>query len=222
MATKRKKKTKNQIEYQKQRRRLQNAVYRGRKQGYEYPEDIIPKMPKRVTKKALENIKAIKPLDLLKRANFVDTQTGEVIPALQHKEKVRKAKKQLRAVRKKQQKKITGGYIPTFSVIDVVYKRIEELTRKVSPPFPITERKNALLRIFEDTITLYSDNIGVLEQYLLKNEEIIAEHLNIIQHESDAEKIQVSFAQLARLLNVGGLTESQAIEVSESADYYNG
>lgn len=222
MAMKRKKKTKNQIEYQKQRRRLQNAVYRGRKQGYEYPENIIPEMPKRVTKKALETIKAIKPLDLLKRAEFIDTQTGEVIPALQHREEVKQAKKRIRSERKKhQQTKVPTSYLPTFSVIDVIHERIENLTRKVGVPFPIIERKNALLRIFEDTITLYSGNIAQFEEYLLSNEEVIAYYLNVIQYDSNAEEIQISFAQLARLLNVGELTESQAISVSELVDYYN-
>ena len=53
---KRKKQTENQKAYQKERRRLLQAVHRAEKQGYIFTEDIIPEMPKRVTKKQLENI----------------------------------------------------------------------------------------------------------------------------------------------------------------------
>ena len=50
---KRKKKTENQKAYQKERRRLLQAVRRAEKQGYIFPEDIVPELPKRVTKKQL-------------------------------------------------------------------------------------------------------------------------------------------------------------------------
>ena len=47
----RKKQTENQKAYQKERRRLLQAVRRAEKQGYIFPEDIVPELPKRVTKK---------------------------------------------------------------------------------------------------------------------------------------------------------------------------
>ena len=46
-----KKKTANQKAFQKERKRLQQAIRRGEKQGYIFPEDIVPSLPKRVTKK---------------------------------------------------------------------------------------------------------------------------------------------------------------------------
>ena len=64
----RRKKTENQKAFQKERRRLLQAVRRGKKQGYIFPEDVVPSIPKRVTKKQLEKIKAIKPRDLYKIA----------------------------------------------------------------------------------------------------------------------------------------------------------
>ena len=58
---KRKKRTENQKAYQKERRRLLQAVRRAEKQGYIFPEDVVPQLPKRETTKQLENIQTIKP-----------------------------------------------------------------------------------------------------------------------------------------------------------------
>ena len=67
---KRNKKTENQKAYQKERRRLLQAVNRAKKQGYIFPENIIPSIPKRVTKKSLERIQLLKPKDLYKKAQY--------------------------------------------------------------------------------------------------------------------------------------------------------
>ena len=66
--------------FYKQIKRLRAAIRREyRKTGIELDEDLIPKMPERVTKKRLEEIKNIKPKDLRKGTEFVDTETGEKI-----------------------------------------------------------------------------------------------------------------------------------------------
>ena len=64
----------SQQEYKKEIRRIQRIISKGEKEGYLFPEDVVPKLPKRVTKKALEEIKAIKPQDLYKTAEFVGKQ----------------------------------------------------------------------------------------------------------------------------------------------------
>lgn len=60
--------TENQKAFKKERNRLLRAVQRGKKQGYIFPEDIIPELPKRVSQKSLEKIRATKPKDLYKKA----------------------------------------------------------------------------------------------------------------------------------------------------------
>ena len=85
----RKKKTENQKAFQKERRRLLQAVRRAEKQGYIFPEDAVPKIPKRVTKKALEKIQVTKPSDLYKIAQYVYEETGELVPAEQRKQEVK-------------------------------------------------------------------------------------------------------------------------------------
>ena len=72
-------KSESQKEYQKERRRLLQAVRRGEQKGFIFPEDVVPPLPSRVTKKQLKQIKETKPSDLYKVASWLDRETGELV-----------------------------------------------------------------------------------------------------------------------------------------------
>ena len=72
-------KSEAQKEYQKERRRLLQAVRRGEQKGFIFPEDVVPPLPSRVTKKQLQQIKETKPSDLYKVASWLDRETGELV-----------------------------------------------------------------------------------------------------------------------------------------------
>lgn len=222
---KRKKLTENQKAYQKERRRLLQAVRRTEKQGYIFPEDIVPKLPKRVTKKQLEKIQKIKPKQLYKKAEFIYKETGEIVPAEKRKQEVKQEAiikaKETRKRKKKISTPSVPTYYPTISIIDTIRDRISELTREAKPPVPIENRKNELLAIFEDNVTLYDDNIADYEHYLKEHESEIAELLNVISYDSNAEQVSASFVALGRLLNTQSLSISQAENLSMMAEYYN-
>ena len=71
--------TKNQIAFKKQITRIKNFIRRATKRGYEFSDNVIPSMPKRVTKKSIEKIKNIKPQDLYSIASYLDKSTGEMV-----------------------------------------------------------------------------------------------------------------------------------------------
>ena len=71
--------TKNQIAFKKQITRIKNFIRRAKKRGYEFSDNVIPTMPKRVTKKSIEKIKNIKPKDLYSKASYLDKSTGEIV-----------------------------------------------------------------------------------------------------------------------------------------------
>lgn len=223
--TKRNKKTENQKAYQKERRRLLQAINRAKKEGYIFPENIVPSLPKRVTKKSLERIQLLKPKDLYKKAQYLYEETGEIVPAEQRKQEVKQeAIRKAKETRKRKKKTSTPSvptYYPTISIIDTIRDRISELTREAKPPIPIENRKNELLAIFEDNVTLYSDNITEYEHYLEAHESEIAELLNVISYDSNAEQISASFVAIGRLLNMQSLSMSQAENLSMMAEYYN-
>ena len=222
---KRNKRTENQKAYQKERRRLLQAVRRTEKQGYIFQEDVVPELPKRVTKKQLEKIQKTKPKQLYKKAVFVYKETGEVVPAEQRKQEVKQEVKQEAKETRKRNKKISTPsvptYYPTISIIDTIRDRITELTREAKPPIPIDNRKNELLSIFEDNVTTFGDNITEYEHYLEAHESEIAELLNVISYDSNGEQISASFVSLGRILNMQALSMSQAENLSMMAEYYN-
>ena len=231
--------TKNQLEFKKQQRRLKRAIKRLEKQGYFDFDFEIPTLPKRVTKKRIEEIKAIKPKHILKNAQHVDFETGWVRPA----EEVRAEKKQI-AIQKgkrniEEKRKRTneeksnddiptslgkGETIPSLSTIEIVQNRLNQLANM--PRFENTvggEKVRALLDIFhynlEHAESDYQYNKYV--QYISEHLDDIAENSTIIEFSSD-DKVEFSMAlnTLIEILNGGEpLSLTQAITLGEVSDY---
>lgn len=221
-----KRRTQNQKAFQKERRRLLQVVNRAKKQGYIFPENIVPSLPKRVTKKSLERIKLLKPKDLYKKAQYLYEETGEIVPAEQRKQEIKRIaiEKRKETIKKRIKFDIRRPkYYPTISIIDTIRNRIIDLQREAKPPIGISTRKNEVLNIFDDTVTLYemNENISEYEEYLKKNESEIADLLNVISYDSNSEKVNASFVSLGRLLNVTSLSMEQAENLSAMAEYYN-
>lgn len=231
--------TKNQLEFKKQQNRLKRAIKRLEKQGYFDFDFEIPTQPKRVTKKRIEEIKAIKPKHILKNAQHVDFETGWVRPA----EEVRAEKKRIaiqkrkRTIEEKRKRAIEekptddtstylgiGEIIPSLSTIEIVQNRLNELANL--PRFQNTlagEKVRGLLDIFhynlEHAESDYQYNKYV--QYISEHLDGIAENSTIIEFSSD-DKVEFSMAlnTLIEILNGGeSLSLTQAITLGEVSDY---
>lgn len=59
-----------EIEYNKQRKRLQSIVSKERKKGYTFPENVIPAKPKRITKASVSKLAEITPKKLRSRGRL--------------------------------------------------------------------------------------------------------------------------------------------------------
>lgn len=75
-----KKLTQLQLDYKKEVKRLKQAVRRAEKRGYIVPENVIPKQPKRITKKSVERLKKITTKEIYSKSEKLDFETGELIP----------------------------------------------------------------------------------------------------------------------------------------------
>lgn len=75
-----KKLTQLQLDYKKQVKRLKQAVRRAEKRGYIVPENVIPKQPKRITKKSVERLKKITTKEIYSKSEKLNLETGELIP----------------------------------------------------------------------------------------------------------------------------------------------
>ena len=73
-----KKKTKNQIAFEREVKRLTRFVKQAERQGIYFPEPPVPAvMPKRITKKTLEKLQMTTRSDIQARGYVVDYETGE-------------------------------------------------------------------------------------------------------------------------------------------------
>lgn len=80
-------------QYQRNRRRIQAYVRRYNKLGIEFPKNIIPPIPKRITKASIRRLERINSAYLKSKGKGVDIETGVVISFLAG---VRQAKKLLK------------------------------------------------------------------------------------------------------------------------------
>ena len=64
--------------YRKERQRIQRQINRMTKRGYDVP-DILPKIPKNITKASVRRLKKINTEKLYKESRFIDIETGEIL-----------------------------------------------------------------------------------------------------------------------------------------------
>lgn len=110
---KKRKLTQTRVEYNKQRKRIQNFISRAKKQGYIFDENIIPAIPKRVTKASVSRLARLTPKELYKKAVYVSRETGEIEAPEEHKKRTLKEaaqKAKATKARKKAQKEKKQDY----------------------------------------------------------------------------------------------------------------
>lgn len=110
---KKRKLTQTRVEYNKQRKRIQNFISRAKKQGYIFDENIIPAIPKRVTKASVSRLARLTPKELYKKAVYVSRETGEIEAPEEHKARILKEaaqKAKATKARKKKQKEKKQDY----------------------------------------------------------------------------------------------------------------
>lgn len=220
--------TANKREYKKQIARIKRFMRNAEKRGFIFEEQLDElQMPKRVTQKALNRIKEIKPKDLYRNARHVDFETGEIKTANQELRRRRsESAKRAALTRANKSKGITSSAnIPSISIapkaidyVQIVRRQIEELERKVRPELSIDTRKNELLAILDDNETYYSENEGEYANYLKSKEQEIAPCLHAIEYDSDPGVVNWNFIHLARLLNRGTLSADQSERMTEYYD----
>lgn len=96
-------------EYNKQRKRIQSFLSRARKQGYIFDENVLPQIPKKITKASVSRLAKLTSKELYKKAVYVSRETGEIETPEEHKKRIRKEakvkEKKTKARKKKQAQK---------------------------------------------------------------------------------------------------------------------
>ena len=69
-------------DYMKQRRRIQRAISRMEKGGYILPENVLPPIPKRITRASVRRLEKMTSDVLYKKSRWLDIETGEVVSGI--------------------------------------------------------------------------------------------------------------------------------------------
>ena len=222
-------------EYMKERKRIQKAISQQKKSGYIIPENLLPDIPKRITKASINRLKKITPKAIRSKSELIDFTTGEIITkeSSSYRKSVVKANRELVKLAKQKQKKEMlaidetedGLPIATFDVIEHIRNQIINLTKKDGTrPIEIEGRKQGLLKIFDDNVSYYdyNDSLDLYYNYLLEKENDISVQLDeIFEDSGDEKRIQNHFIELANLLNMGHpLSQIEAESISGEQEFF--
>lgn len=226
-----KKKTLNQLEYEKALKNLKRRITAAEKRGFRFDKsEIIPsEKPKRVTKKRIE---IIKKLDIYsqKGTTYLNDETGKISTgkvgqSIERKARAKKAAQTRKARKEQKQQKPptpfdTKEYTPTYSAIAIVENRLDEIIAENDwryLHFRSTQGENSAIKlkeIFERTKQAYA-NVNALidfEKYLEQNANDINDALNTIMYASaqeDEEDYNASYSKLAMIFNGGEIPSQQ-------------
>ena len=121
-------KTQNQREYDKQINRIKRAVRDLEKEGFYLEDTPIIKKPKRITQKAIRDLKQIERKDLRRKAKFVNKETGEILTGSEGIQIIKEQKQLLKLAKRSEEmtrNKILAGETiilndgSTFTVPDI-------------------------------------------------------------------------------------------------------
>lgn len=208
----RRKLTKNQIEYNKQVRRIKNFIKRAEKRGYEFNEDILPKTPKRITKQAIKRLENLKPKQLYAKAEFLDTSTGEMLKGtkgrqLERKRASEKAKQTRQRNKSKKKKPKT-----TLKAEDVILNNFYEYLK--SFPVKLTAKIRQFVKKLEMEIGK-NEVATALQNMPMKFHEI----LEMVNYSSD-QADEVFRSQLLEYLP--NASDQYKKDAMEQFEYYEG
>lgn len=235
--------TPNQQEYARQIKRLKGIISRGEKQGYMFDKSIVTDKPKRITKSLLNKLAGLKSKDLYEKAIWVDTETGEIEPALDRKKTIRKeaakkgheTRKRNKRKNKKPEQEQGENYYPNGGGI-VFSNIVENFISKLSEPEPnfvpfnkrtaydlqraIEEQKRAKTTLLSLTYQMLNeigkDNLG---WRLNERADEVNELTTYILYGSTSEGVASACRELAEIIKGEPLTFSELQDLSEQEEY---
>lgn len=226
-----KKKTLNQLEYEKALKNLKRRIKAAEKRGFRFDKsEILPvEKPKRITKKRIESLKKLN-IYSKKGTTYLNDETGKVVigevgRALERKARAKKAARTRKARKEQKQQEInfptdTKEYLPSYSAITSVENRLDEIIAENEwcyLHYRSTRGENSAIKlkeIFERTKQAYAnvDALSDFEKYLEQNADVINEALNTVMYASaqeDEEDYNASYSKLAMIFNGGEIPSQQ-------------
>ena len=226
-----KKKTLNQLEYEKALKNLKRRIKAAEKRGFRFDKsEILPsEKPKRITKKRIESIKKLN-IYAQKSTTYLDDESGKVVSGkagqtLERKARAKKAAQTRKARKQQKQHKTslptdTKEYIPSYSAIESIENKLDEIINVENWQYlhkRITDGENSAIKlkeIFQRTKQAYANAnaLNDFEKYLEKNAESINNALDVVMYASKQDELQnytSSYSKLAMIFNGGEIPTQQ-------------
>lgn len=223
-----KKKTLNQLEYEKAIKNLKRRIKAAEKRGFRFDKSEIfpPEKPKRITKKRIETIKKLN-IYAQKSTTYLDDESGKVVSGkvgqvIERKARAKKAA-QTRKARKEQNPPTPLDiieFIASYSAIESVENRLDEIIAENNWQYlhyRSTGDENSAIKlkeIFQRTKQAYANAnaLSDFDQYLEKNADVINNALDVVMYASKQEELwdyAGSYSKLAMIFNGGEIPSQQ-------------
>lgn len=219
-----KKKTLNQLEYEKAIKNLKRRIKAAEKRGFQFDKsEILPtENPKRITKKRIESIKK---LDIYAQTGttYLNDEAGKVVSGKvgQTLERKARAKKAAQTRKSKKQRRLPiPDPVPIYSAIESVENRLNEIIEETNwrhLHYRSTGGENSAIKlkeIFERTKQAYANALALadFEKYLEKNADAINNALDVVMYASKQDEMRdytSSYSKLAMIFNGGEIPSQQ-------------
>nr|DAQ82891.1 MAG TPA: hypothetical protein [Caudoviricetes sp.] len=225
-----KKKTLNQLEYEKALKNLKRRIKAAEKRGFRFDKsEILPSAkPRRITKKRIESIKKLNIYDQ-KGTTYLDDESGKVVSGKvgQTLERKARAKKAAQTRKLKKQRRLPiPDPVPIYSAIESIENRLDEIIAENDwryLHYRITQGVNSAIKlkeIFERTKQSYANALALadFEKYLEQNSDVINEALDTVMYASSQEyeeDYNASYSKLAMIFNGGEIPSLQDMVESD-------
>lgn len=201
-------------EYNRTRKNLLARIRRMKKAGYEFPENLVPNIPKRVTDGSIRRLERINLEKKGKKPKVAKTRktTPKKSKDVSRETSKPKTKKRTKTV----EKVIDKTYYPTIDIIDKIREGINSVAKQQAWSSLRMRLSRVLMNVLEDTITYYGDdNLGRLREYFTEYEPELINALMSVEFPSEQEQIMDGFYRAYEILNVKGLSDYAKETINE-------
>lgn len=219
-----KKKTLNQLEYEKALKNLKRRIRAAEKRGFRFEKsEILPaEKPKRITKKRIESIKKLN-IYTQKGTAYLNDETGKVVSGKvgQTLERKARAKKAAQTRKSKKQRRLPiPDPVPIYSAVESIENRLDEIIEENNYQYLHYRASGGenpaikLKEIFQRTKQAYANALALadFEKYLEQNADVINNALDVVMYASKQDELRdytSSYSKLAMIFNGGEIPTLQ-------------
>lgn len=203
----------------KERRRIQVFIRRATKRGYIIPSDILPSIPKNITRASINRLKKITPKNIYEKSEYVSRETGEVLTGKQGRvieRRISAKKAQATRARKATQ---TAEYSPPRES-DIILSNLIETFNNFVPSRNHSQHmqqqkyndRNIATGILMDAI----DELGE-EKVInnIKNSSRLGDIINEILYSSKRDDVKFALVEFATIVRGESLSVDENISLTE-------